>query len=113
MNSASPGLAPFKLVLFFILILWSFGNEASANGESEVDAEVGKRPMLCPPLVCACNDVDRSANCSNRGFLSMPPALPTVIRMLDLSYNDLESVNSSELTRLSQLETLDVRYEIP
>ena len=112
MNSASPGhfYAPLKLLLFFTLILWIFRNGASADGESEVDDDVGVGKRLCPPLVCACSDVDLSANCSHRGFLSMPPALPTVIRMLDLSYNDLDSVNSSEITRLSQLESLDVRY---
>lgn len=43
----------------------------------------------------------------------MPPALPTTLRVLDLSYNDLETVNASEIIRLTQLESLDLRYKLP
>jgi hypothetical protein len=63
--------------------------------------------------VCTCSDTDLSANCSNRRFLSMPPALPASLRSLDLSYNDLETVNSTELLRLTQLEALDLRSGLP
>lgn len=112
MNSVSPGqFFALKLLPFFILLLLTITNEVLANGDSEVS--VTKKPLFCPPLVCSCSEVDFSANCSNRGFLSMPPALPTTLRVLDLSYNDLETVNASEIIRLTQLESLDLRYKLP
>jgi hypothetical protein len=94
MNSVSPGqfFALKNFFLLFLLLLCPRQNGVLANGETEAEFGVSKKSMLCPPLVCACSDVDLSANCSHRGFLSMPPALPTLIRILDLSYNDLVSM---------------------
>ena len=122
MNCVSPGplLARkgFSHFLFFLLLSSLDHHQVSASGDAtnkdsnSVVVGVPKKSLFCPPLVCSCSDVDLSANCSRRGFLSTPPALPAILRHLDLSNNDLESVNSSEIIRLTQLETLDLRWEI-
>ncbi len=122
MNCVSPGgfltasrTGPKCSLFILLLFLSQLHNATSASNESSNKESNGvgsgsvKPSLLCPPLVCICTDVDMSANCSHRGFLSTPPALPSSIRHLDLSYNDLETVNASEILRITQLESLDLR----
>lgn len=64
----------------------------------------------CNPMVCACNEDDLSADCSGKGFLSTPSGLPRNLRVLDLSRNDLENINATEIAQLEHLETLDLSH---
>ena len=59
-------------------------------------------------MVCECSSVDFSANCSRRGFLATPTGLPDLLTDLDLSNNDLEIVNATEIGRLADLRNLDL-----
>ena len=64
---------------------------------------------MCPSAVlCSCSDVELSANCSSRGFATVPPGLPAALKVLDMSRNQLRRINSTELFRLSSLEYLDL-----
>ena len=64
---------------------------------------------MCPSaILCSCSDVELSANCSMRGFSTVPPSLPEELKSLDMSRNQLRRVNSTELFRLSSLEYLDL-----
>ena len=60
----------------------------------------------CPPMVCSCQE--RSANCSKRGLIKLPPGLPVNLRNLDLSQNDMESMNTTMILSMSDLEVLDL-----
>ena len=60
----------------------------------------------CPPMVCSCQD--RSANCSQRGLIKLPPGLPLRLKNLDLSQNKMDSINSTMLLLMSDLEVLDL-----
>ena len=64
---------------------------------------------ICPSAVlCGCSDLDLFANCSSRGFSTVPPGLPIQLKRLDMSSNQLKRINSSEIFRLSSLEELDL-----
>ena len=43
-----------------------------------------------------------------QGFLRMPTGLPMHLQQLDLSQNELEAVNTTELARLTDLRRLDL-----
>ena len=64
---------------------------------------------MCPSaVICSCSDEELSANCSSRGFSTVPPGLPAALNVLDMSRNRLRKINSTELFRLSSLEYLDL-----
>jgi len=62
---------------------------------------------FCAPLLCSC--FDRGANCTRKGFLVYPAGLPLHIQSLDLTSNDLVSMNATELELYPHLETLVLR----
>uniref|UniRef100_A0A2C9KD71 TIR domain-containing protein n=1 Tax=Biomphalaria glabrata TaxID=6526 RepID=A0A2C9KD71_BIOGL len=64
----------------------------------------------CPPCICyqrKDNIVD--ADCSNRQFLRMPTELPVTIKTLNMSLNRMVELNTSNLTKYSQLGSLILR----
>ncbi|KAK0055049.1 toll-like receptor 3 [Biomphalaria pfeifferi] len=64
----------------------------------------------CPPCICyqrKDNSVD--ADCSNRQFLRMPTKLPVTIKTLNMSLNRMVELNTSNLTKYSQLGSLILR----
>ena len=79
---------------------------------------------LCDPLLCTCHV--SSANCSYRGFLSLPSGLQeelislgnssimlsrcfnTNVLFADLSNNDIQEINRTELSQYRNLEYLDL-----
>jgi len=68
---------------------------------------------LCDPRLCQClpssdNSVHLKADCSSRSFLSLPSGLPSTVSMLDLSKNDIDKVNVTEVTELKNLIKLDL-----
>lgn len=69
---------------------------------------VAAASATCPPLVCSCSKQEKSANCSSRGLLKPPPGLPSDLVSLDLSRNELETVNTTEIFALADLEELDL-----
>ena len=61
----------------------------------------------CPPLVCQCQGT--SVDCSGSELTILPPGLHPSTRHLDLSRNNLNILNSTEiLGLLTALETLDL-----
>lgn len=60
----------------------------------------------CPPRVCSC--LERSANCTKRGLVKLPPGLPVALKSLDLSQNELETLNTSDILTMTDLEVLDL-----
>ena len=83
---------------------------------------------LCDPLLCTCEAA--SANCSYRGFLALPSGLHYELKtlgkvkirialltgsidlinscILDLSNNDIQQINRTELSHYNNLEVLDL-----
>ena len=64
----------------------------------------------CPPLVCSCSESSKAANCSDRGLLKTPPGLPLNLKSLDLSKNELKTVNTTDILNITHLEILDLSY---
>lgn len=63
----------------------------------------------CPSAVlCTCSDAELSANCSSRGFSTVPPGLPEELKHLHMSRNQLKRINATEMFRMSSLESLDL-----
>ena len=87
-------------------------------------AEAGAGGGLCDPLLCTCEA--SSANCSYRGFLSLPSGLHYELKtlgkkykcsfehtdlikcILDLSNNDIRHINRTEFSQYNNLEVLDL-----
>ena len=61
---------------------------------------------FCDPLLCSCQL--SSANCSWRGLLTLPSGLHDNIKSLDLSNNDIQQINKTDLALYSNLEVLDL-----
>eukprot|EP00092_Neocalanus_flemingeri_P010605 GFUD01011424.1.p1 GENE.GFUD01011424.1~~GFUD01011424.1.p1 ORF type:complete len:1305 (-),score=340.61 GFUD01011424.1:343-4257(-) len=61
---------------------------------------------FCDPLLCICSV--KSANCSHRAFLNLPAGLQADLKSLDLSSNDIQSVNQTEISLYPQLQILDL-----
>ena len=85
-------------VMWTILVL-ALGLMGSLAGTLDSD-------VLCPPMVCSCHE--KSADCSKRGLKKPPPALPSSLKSLDLSSNEIEAVNTTEVLSMSDLEILDL-----
>ena len=91
-------------------------------------AGAGAGGGLCDPLLCTCEA--SSANCSYRGFLSLPSGLHYELKtlgkssedctflvgytelinscILDLSNNDIQQINRTELSQYNNLLVLDL-----
>lgn len=74
-------------------------------------ATLTRSDTICPPMVCSCQD-DKSANCSSRGLVKAPPGLPQSLKNLDLSKNDIDAINSSQILAMADLEILDLSSNI-
>ena len=61
---------------------------------------------LCDPMLCTC--YLNSANCSYRGFLCLPSGLQQDLVSLDISNNDIQEINRTEVAYYSELEILDL-----
>jgi len=61
---------------------------------------------LCDPLLCSC--YQHSANCTHRGFQNMPAGLHKDLKSLDLSENDIQFVNTTEISLYPELQVLDL-----
>ena len=112
-SSVSPSANVILLHVFFLLLV-------------SVSGVVGDG--MCDPLLCTCQAA--SANCSYRGFLSLPSGLQNELRSLgklwwilfngkliknmfpDLSNNDIQEINRTELIKYDQLEHLDLSRNI-
>jgi len=77
-------------------LLVFFSMSGRANGEG-----------FCDPLLCSCTDT--GANCTLRGFLAYPAGLPPTTTTLDLSSNDLTTINATEIQLYPNLQTLILR----
>ena len=97
---------PPWLLVWCLFFLTGVSLSASAPQDDNVDGDL--RSFSCPPLVCTCSDLTLAANCSRRGLLKAPPGLPLTLVRLDLSHNELTSINTSEVMRLVDLEELDL-----
>jgi Leucine-rich repeat (LRR) protein len=84
---------PLLLLLLPLLLLLNLVPYAAADG-------------FCSPLLCSCQV--ETANCSSRGFPTMPGGLGKTLKILNLAQNDLQSVNATELGMYPLLEELDL-----
>ena len=64
--------------------------------------------IICPPEICSCSQISKAADCSSRGLLKTPPALPSNLRSLDLSNNELKIINTEDILKIKDLEILDL-----
>ena len=100
MPSNSPGSGSWGMML--LLMMMAVTGPQGSLGDSAVPS--------CDPLICTCSPDLVVGNCSSKGFLSMPTGLPARIQTLILAQNDLDSINATELSRLSELTHLDLSY---
>ncbi|XP_076590461.1 oligodendrocyte-myelin glycoprotein-like isoform X2 [Chaetodon auriga] len=63
---------------------------------------------ICPS-VCSCSWGHRVVDCSSRGLTKLPPGLQHNIRVLNLSFNSLQALDS-QLSHYAHLRTLDLSY---
>ena len=90
----------FQLIVFLQSSLFYYKTNAS----------VSINPTY-PPLLMKCYPVlrDKIADCSNRGFLSVPKNLPLDTRVLDLSHNDIQILEHNSFSRYRNLIKLSLK----
>ena len=64
---------------------------------------------LCCPLECVCYDYAKRVDCSNRKLLYVPPNLPDSVEFLDLSYNSLSEIGSTDFSSSGNLKSISLR----
>ncbi|XP_036369515.1 leucine-rich repeat-containing protein 4-like isoform X2 [Octopus sinensis] len=85
-----------QLKLTFALILFmSFCLESHAASD------------ICK--TCECKNNETRIDCSSRGLTSAPQPIPPNVVDLDLSYNDLHTIEAETFPNLFSLQTLDFR----
>ena len=68
----------------------------------------GQESLICPPEVCVCSNSAKTADCSGQSLPKAPPGLPKTLKSLDLSNNQLKTVNTTYVLSITDLEVLDL-----
>lgn len=61
------------------------------------------------PKNCKCSDIFKHVNCSFQMLKSIPDNLPLNLLRLDLSHNELELLNVTQLNNYTEIEELIIR----
>lgn len=85
-------LCPKETLLELVLVLW-----------------LGLRVLAVCPSTCSCTHSHREVDCSRRGLKQLPHGLQHNIRSLNLSHNQLHSLDG-ELASYSHLRKLDLSH---
>ena len=64
---------------------------------------------LSCPLECVCYDYGKKVDCSNRKLIYVPPNLPDTVEYLDLSYNSLSEIGSTDFSSSNLLRSINLR----
>jgi len=72
-----------------------------------ITAEISSRHSLCPEM-CSCDDSMQNVSCESQFLLEVPHSLPSTTTDLDLSKNEIGSIDSSSFMRLNNVEKIDL-----
>lgn len=64
---------------------------------------------LSCPTNCKCSDIFQHVNCSFQMLKSIPDNLPLNLQQLDLSHNELEFLNVTQLKKYTEIRELMIR----
>jgi len=68
-----------------------------------------KHPITCPHL-CNCDKYLTEIMCLNKSLKFLPEDLPITSQTLDISNNNIRSINTKTIHQLQQLNTLDISF---